>query len=97
MSMSDFMVCTPSEFYAAWRAWSACEERRERVEWERMRMVCLCSLQPYSKSVLKATDVMRFSWDEQEVSKGDRVDANDMSREEILSRYKKLAAARGLR
>ena len=43
MTMKDFCQCAPSEFYAAWKAWSDAEDRRERGAWERMRMECVCA------------------------------------------------------
>lgn len=67
MSMQDFERCTPSEFKATFDAWNGGRERLERGEWERVRMSCLCSLQPYSKKKLRPTDIMEFPWEKQEV------------------------------
>ena len=54
MRMDDFCRCTPSEFKAIFNQWKENSESRQRGEWERVRMACLCSLQPYSKSTLTA-------------------------------------------
>lgn len=87
MSMMDFCLCTPSEFYETWKVWNEMQLRREREAWERARMECLCTLQPWSKKRLKARDVMRFEWDDNSVdSKCSR--SNEMSREEIMKRYR---------
>lgn len=66
MRTDDFMACTPSEFNAAYDAWHKTMEDRDRRDWERARMICLCNLQPYSEKKLKATDIMRFPWDKKE-------------------------------
>lgn len=63
MKYEDFARCTPSEYMAVWRSWQEAEDRREQREWERLRMSCLCMLQPYSKKRLRAEDVMRFPWE----------------------------------
>lgn len=98
MSMTDFCRCAPSEFYAAWKAHREAEERRERGAWERMRMECLCTLQPYSKRRLKARDVMVFPWEEQTDTAGVETPPHEeLSREEMMERYKRAMAARGLK
>ena len=56
---------SPSEFYEIWKAWSEGEQRRERGAWERMRMECLCTLQPHSKTKLAAKDLMTFPWEKE--------------------------------
>ena len=104
MSRNDFCRCTPSEFYAAWEAWSEVRSMDERARWERMRMQCLCTLQPYSKKKLTARDVMRFPWEESEErrekgeeSPSSRSRENDMSHEELMARYRETKKARGLK
>lgn len=95
MSMMDFCLCTPSEFYETWKVWNEMQLRREREAWERARMECLCTLQPWSKKRLKARDVMRFEWDDNdEDSKCSR--SNEMSREEIMKRYREARRKVGL-
>ena len=105
MGMDDFCRCAPSEFYEAYAAWAEMEQRRERAAWERMRMQCLCSLQPYSKARLRADDVMQFPWDgereEKEKEKGDKEAhgpsrQGEMSREEIMERYRKARERAGM-
>ena len=63
--MDDFCRCTPSEYYAAYEAWHGAVDAAERGKWERVRMQCLCILQPYSKDKLKARDIMQFAWDKE--------------------------------
>lgn len=95
ISREDFCRCTPSEFYAAYEAWSEMRQLEDRGRWERMRMQCVCSLQPYSKKRLTARDVMQFPWEE----KGEAGSAKaepPLSREELLARYRKARERAGL-
>ena len=91
MSYDDFCRCTPSEYAAVWHAWQEADERREQGEWERLRMSCLCMLQPYSKKRLRAEDVMRFPWESGESpDKGDAtLSAEEMEarRQAAMERY----------
>lgn len=93
MSIKDFSQCTPSEFYESWQAYNEREERNERGEWERMRMVCLCSLQPYSKRGLTARDVMTFPWEKEEKP----TSVETLSDEDIMKRYDEVKRLRGLK
>lgn len=72
MTMDDVMHCTPSEFREIYNAWSKLQEDNYHADWERTRMICLCSLLPHSKKKIKATDVMKFPWDKQEKKKKPR-------------------------
>lgn len=101
MSMDDFCRCTPSEFNEAYEAWGECQERLERGAWERMRMQCLCSLQPYSSKKLRAEDLMRFPWEvksEEVRVKNSLADKGqeEMSHEEVMERYREAAKRAGL-
>ncbi len=96
ISREDFCRCTPSEFYAAYEAWIEMRQLEERGSWERMRMQCVCSLQPYSKKRLTARDVMQFPWEEE----GEAASAKPeppLSREELLDRYRKARERAGLK
>lgn len=94
MSMDDFCRCAPSEFYAAYEAWSEMRQREEQGMWERMRMQCLCSLQPYSKSKLTPRDIMRFPWEAKIEERG--VKSEELSHEELMERYRKAREQFGL-
>lgn len=97
MSMDDFCRCTPLEFYEAYDAWNHQEELREQAAWERIRMLCLCTLQPYSQKQLKATDVMRFPWDDEDKEpSSSRSRENELSHEELMERYRKARERMGL-
>ena len=103
MSMEDFGRCTPSEFYAAYEAWGQMEQRRERGRWERARMQCLCSLQPYSKARLTAHDIMQLPWDDESEERGARSEKSPcrseqrkLSHEEIMARYREAKKRAGL-
>lgn len=96
MSMDDFCRCAPSEFHAAWEAWNEHGQRLERGAWERVRMQCLCSLQPYSKNKLRASDIMTFPWEtsgsEERRVKSEESNGSsgheELSHEEIMARYR---------
>lgn len=94
MSMDDFCRCTPSEFRAAWEVWHEMHEQRERGAWERMRMECLCTLQPYSKKNLEAKDIMSFPWDKDSEKKKEKA---EISKEEMMRRYREAKAAANLK
>jgi hypothetical protein len=64
MSMIDFERCTPTEFYAVYENWSRRQEQSEHAKWDRIRMVCMSILQPYSKKNLTPRDVLVFPWEE---------------------------------
>lgn len=83
MSLRDFERCTPSEFRAVFDRWKHQEEQRERGEWERVRMQCLCVLQPYSKKSLQARDIMEFPWEKEE-----NKTAVTVTDDELRKRYK---------
>ncbi len=83
MNLRDFERCTPSEFKAVYDCWKSREESSERGKWERVRMQCLCSLQPYSKKSLQASDIMEFPWEKEEEKVSPRI-----SNDELLERYK---------
>ena len=94
MSMDDFCRCTPSEFYAAYEAWNEMQTSRERGRWERIRMQCLCSMQPYSKSKLTPHDIMRFPWEDKHLPQVEKKEK--LSREEIMDRYRAAKKRAGL-
>lgn len=94
MGIEDFERCTPSEFAAIAGQWRREREAEERGAWERARLTCLCILQPYSRRALRARDVMEFPWDaegEAEASPG-----RELSRAEVMERYRRAKAAAGL-
>lgn len=96
MSMDDFCRCTPSEFNKAYEAWGECQERLERSAWERMRMQCLCSLQPYSSKKLRAEDLMRFPWEEEQKKSPCQEVQEELSHEEVMARYREAVERAGL-
>lgn len=93
MSMQDFERCTPSEFHTVFDAWNRRREMLERGEWERVRMLCLCNLQPYSKKKLQASDIMEFPWEKQK----EKADTPKETREEINRRFAEAKRRFGIR
>ncbi len=64
----------------------------ERSAWERMRMLATICVQPYSKKRLKATELMRFPWDD---TKGRSLPQplqrrGEVSKEEALRRFEEV-------
>ncbi len=92
--MRDFCRCTPSEFYGVWHAWNEREQRLERSAWERMRMECLCSLQPHSKKKLTARDVMTFPWEKESEAEREK---ETLTAEELRERMERAKVRYGLR
>ena len=72
MSLADFERCTPFEFNEVMLHWRENQERIDRVAWDQTRFLATAMLQPYSKKTLKATDIVRFPWDDkkEEAAKG---------------------------
>ena len=68
----------------------------ERNSWERIRMVCLCSLQPHSKKQLHARDVMEFPWEKEERVKM-KENRRKMSAAEIAERFEAAKMRFGLK
>ncbi len=98
LSLDDFMALTPDEFAAVWRVWSDRSEATNRDRWERTRLECCCVLQPYTSGALRPVDVMRFPWDNQTAAAGEtpKVSAPELTREQIMQRYREAKAAAGL-
>ncbi len=96
MGLDDFERCTPSEFWQIHGAWQECFCNTQRGSWERVRMMCLCMLQPYSKKPLKASDVMVFPWDTEVEKPGSCECRRDESREELLAMLEMVKKERGL-
>lgn len=69
------------------------QQSRDRGERERLRMQCLCTLQPYSKKTLDASDIMSFPWETEQKSENEV----KMDKEDTLRRYREAKAAAGLK
>ena len=98
MTMDDVMRCTPSEFWSAYEAWHERNEDQEHAECERVRMMCLCTLQPHSQKKLSARDIMQFPWDK-EAKKERKKKAHKLTSAEIAAQkahYEAEKKARGI-
>lgn len=63
----------------------------ERSAWERMRMLATICVQPYSKKRLKATELMRFPWDDTKNSPSQPPrGGGELSKDEALRRFEAL-------
>ena len=63
MSLHDFERCTPSEFFAIYKAWLELRTQQSREEWERTRYQCLFAVQPHSSKRLTLEEIIRFPWE----------------------------------
>ena len=91
MTVDDFCRCTPPEFSAVAEAWAEAGQRRERAAWERTRLECTTTLQPYSRKRLDPEDVMRFAWDADTPDGGE-----SLSAKQIRERFEKVKREQGL-
>lgn len=99
LGLDDFMALTPDEFAAVWRVWSDRSEATNRDQWERTRLECCCVLQPYTRDTLRPVDVMKFPWDNQTAAttgETPKAPAPELTREQIMQRYREAKAAAGL-
>ena len=63
LSVDDFLGLDTDEFSAAARAFGEHEEELERERWERMRLLGVMTLQPWSKGKLTAEKLLPLPWD----------------------------------
>ena len=63
LSVDDFLGLDTDEFSAAARAFGEHEEELERERWERMRLLGVMPLQPWSKGKLTAEKLLPLPWD----------------------------------
>jgi hypothetical protein len=91
MSVDDFCRCTPAEFRSIADAYRLSIERKERSEWERTRMQCVCMLQPYSKSRIDPKELMLFPWEDTEGDQDEK-----LTTKEIWEKFEKVKREQGL-
>lgn len=92
MSREDFERCTPFEFYKAWERWAEARRDAERNEWERMRVLVLFAISPYTKSNVRAHDILPFPWDEEQ-----KAEREEVSKEEFNARFEAAKQRYGLK
>lgn len=68
LSVDDFLGMDTDEFDAACNAFGEHEEGMERERWERMRLLGLMTVQPWSKKKLTAEKLLPLPWDKASVS-----------------------------
>lgn len=92
MSRADFCDCTPSEFSAAYTAWSEHEDALEKARWERMRTLAAISIQPHVKSRITPRRLIPMPWDKpigKSVDKAPQLSADEQKRrfEELAKKF----------
>ena len=63
LSVDDFLGMDTDEFDAASMAFGEHEDMLERERWERMRLLGLMTVQPWSKKKLTAEKLLPLPWD----------------------------------
>ena len=63
LSVDDFLGLDTDEFDAAVKAFGEHEDQQERERWERMRLLGLMTVQPWSKGKLTAEKLLPLPWD----------------------------------
>ncbi len=89
LSVDDFLGMDTDEFEAACASFSEHEDMQERERWERMRLLGLMAVQPWSKKKLNAETLLPLPWDK--TDKAHEPEHVTMSKEE---RRKRMEAAR---
>lgn len=65
LSVDDFLGMDTDEFDAASKAFGEHEDMLERERWERMRLLGLMTVQPWSKKKLTAEKLLPLPWDKE--------------------------------
>ncbi len=95
LSVDDFLGMDTDEFEAVCNSFSEHEDLQERERWERMRLLGLMSLQPWSKRKLTAEQLLPLPWDKpRDAPKPEHV---TMSKEERRKRMEEARAKLGER
>lgn len=66
LSVDDFLGLDTDEFDAAVKAFGEHEDQQERERWERMRLLGLLTVQPWSKGKLTAEKLLPLPWDKEQ-------------------------------
>lgn len=73
LSVDDFLGMDTDEFEAACESFSEHEEQTEREHWERMRLLGLMTVQPWSKKKLSAETLLPLPWDKKKAPEPEHV------------------------
>lgn len=65
LSVDDFLGMDTDEFDSAVKAFGEHEDQQERERWERMRLLGLMTVQPWSKGKLTAEKLLPLPWDKE--------------------------------
>lgn len=66
LSVDDFLDMDTDDFDAVCKSFGDHEEQLERERWERMRLLGLMTVQPWSKKKLTAEKLLPLPWDKQD-------------------------------
>lgn len=62
-SKNKFFNCEIEYFFKTWIGKRANEDKQNRVEWERLRILGVWYLSPYSKKQITPKDILPLPWD----------------------------------
>lgn len=94
MSYDDFLRLDCGAFFAVIKAHRDAEERRQRGEWERMRLLATLNIQPYVKKIITPETLLPFSWDHEKDK--EVAPRRTMTAAEQRERMKQLAESQGI-
>lgn len=85
LSLADFCVLTPDEWAEVYRNYREMLDEREKLEWERLRLLCAYTIQPHSRKKINPKKMMSFPWDNEKMES-----QNLVSREVGRDRFEKM-------
>lgn len=91
LSFDDFCGCTPEEFESICEAYNDQREADYKDEWERMRLLAACVIQPHVKKKITAQNLLPLPWDNPRLPRKEGQKASrPLSGEESKARFEKL-------
>jgi len=96
LRLDDFLLMDRDEFEAACASFADHGEQAERSRWERVRLLGMMAVQPWSKKRLNAEDFLPLPWDRREephqpervtMTKAEHRKRMEMMRKKLGKRY----------
>lgn len=91
LRLDDFCRLTPEEFEAIYHAYREQSDADYKDAWERMRLHAAITIQPHIKNRMSAKRLLPFSWDNERPAMEKGGSAPQLTKEEQLQRFEKLA------
>jgi hypothetical protein len=84
--LADFCVLTPEEWAEVYKSYREMLDEHEKLEWERLRLLCAYTIQPHSRKKINPRQMMSFPWDNEARKESQKV----VSPEEGRARFEKM-------